>query len=74
MTNNESQTETADIDAPIVFVGYGINAPEYNWDDYKGVDLKGKVALLFVNEPIFRRSQIFQGQSADVLRPLDLQV
>src|ERR1700746_264315 len=49
VTNNESQTETADIDAPIVFVGYGITAPEYHWDDYKGVDLKGKVALLFVN-------------------------
>ena len=35
VTNNESQTEAAYIDAPIVFVGYGINAPEYNWDDYK---------------------------------------
>src|SRR5437879_7365540 len=46
VTNNESQTESADIDAPIVFVGYGIRAPEYKWDDYKGVDLKGKVALL----------------------------
>ena len=34
VTNNESQTETADIDAPIVFVGYGITAPEYGWDDY----------------------------------------
>ena len=45
--NNETQTEIADLDAPIVFVGFGITAPEYNWDDYKGVDLKGKVALLF---------------------------
>src|SRR5215468_2591821 len=51
VTNNESQTETAEIDAPIVFVGFGITAPEYQWDDYKGVDLMGKVALLFVNEP-----------------------
>src|ERR1700674_4805785 len=51
VTNNESQTETADIDAPIVFVGYGIKAPEFDWDDYKDVDLHGKVALLFVNEP-----------------------
>src|SRR6267142_6512349 len=40
VTNNESQTESADIDAPIFFVGYGITVPEYNWDDYKGVDLK----------------------------------
>ena len=51
VTNNENQTETADIDAPIVFVGYGIKAPEYDWDDYKTVDLHGKVAMLFVNEP-----------------------
>jgi len=51
VTNNESQTETADFDAPIVFVGFGIKAPEYNWDDYKNYDLHGKVALLFVAEP-----------------------
>src|SRR5258708_5865158 len=51
VTNNESQTETADIDAPIVFVGYGITAPEYDWDDYKHVDLHGKVAMLFLNGP-----------------------
>jgi hypothetical protein len=52
VTNDESQTEMADIDALIVFVGYGIKAPEYNWDDYKGTDLQGIAALLFVNEPI----------------------
>ncbi len=39
VTNNESQTETADFSAPIVFVGFGIKAPEYNWDDYKNYDL-----------------------------------
>ncbi len=63
VTNNESQTETADIDAPIVFVGYGITAPEYNWDDYKGVDLKGKVALLFVNEPTSDDPKFFKGKA-----------
>jgi Zn-dependent M28 family amino/carboxypeptidase len=63
VTNNESQTETADIDAPIVFVGYGITAPEYHWDDYKGVDLKGKVALLFVNEPISGDPKFFKGKA-----------
>src|ERR1700688_2987560 len=63
VTNNESQTQTADIDAPIVFVGYGITAPEYNWDDYKGVDLKGKVALLFVNEPISDDTNFFKGKA-----------
>jgi Zn-dependent M28 family amino/carboxypeptidase len=63
VTNNESQTENADIDAPIVFVGYGITAPEYKWDDYKGVDLKGKVALLFVNEPASDDPKFFKGKA-----------
>src|SRR5882762_6517428 len=63
VTNNESQTEAAYIDAPIVFVGYGINAPEYNWDDYKGIDLKGKVALLFVNEPASGDPKFFNGKA-----------
>src|ERR1700736_3122944 len=63
VTNNESQAEAADIDAPIVFVGYGITAPEYKWDDYKGVDLKGKVALLFVNEPISDDPKFFKGKA-----------
>lgn len=40
-------------DAPVVFVGYGVKAPERNWDDFKGVDLKGKVALVLVNDPDF---------------------
>jgi Zn-dependent M28 family amino/carboxypeptidase len=39
--------------APIVFVGYGVTAPERDWDDFKGVDLKGKVALFLVNDPDF---------------------
>jgi Zn-dependent M28 family amino/carboxypeptidase len=63
VTSNESQKEKADIDAPIVFVGYGINAPEYNWDDYKDVNLKGKVALLFVNEPVSDDPKFFKGKA-----------
>ena len=39
------------IDAPLVFVGYGASAPEENWDDYKGVDLKGKILVMMVNDP-----------------------
>src|ERR1700726_2721922 len=61
--HNETQKEVADIDAPIVFVGYGITAPEYRWDDYKGVDLKGKVALLFVNEPPSDDPKFFKGKA-----------
>jgi len=44
--------ETAQLtDAELVFVGYGIEAPEYNWDDYKDVDLTGKVLLMMNNDP-----------------------
>lgn len=39
------------IDAPLVFVGYGAEAPEEKWDDYKGVDVKGKVLVMMVNDP-----------------------
>jgi Zn-dependent M28 family amino/carboxypeptidase len=38
-------------DSEIVFVGYGIVAPEYGWDDYKGVDVKGKTILMLINDP-----------------------
>jgi len=37
--------------AEIVFVGYGIQAPEYQWDDFKGADLRGKVLLMMNNDP-----------------------
>lgn len=47
------QARIALSNAPIVFVGFGIKAPERGWDDYKGVDLKGKVALVLVNDPDF---------------------
>jgi Zn-dependent M28 family amino/carboxypeptidase len=63
VTTNEQQTETVNINAPIVFVGYGISAPEYKWDDYKGYDLKGKVALLFVNEPVSDDPNFFKGKA-----------
>jgi Zn-dependent M28 family amino/carboxypeptidase len=39
--------------APLVFVGYGVTAPERGWDDFKGVDLKGKIAVFLVNDPDF---------------------
>jgi len=40
-------------DAPLVFVGYGVNAPERKWDDFKGLDLKGKLAVVLINDPDF---------------------
>ena len=39
--------------APLVFVGYGVKAPERKWDDFKGVDLKGKIAVVLINDPDF---------------------
>jgi len=63
VTTNETQTPSVDIDAPIVFVGYGITSPENKWDDYKGYDLHGKVALLFVSEPESNDPNFFKGKA-----------
>ena len=49
-------------DAEVVFVGYGIQAPEYDWDDYKGVDLKGKVLLMMNNDPSWD-PELFAGET-----------
>jgi len=46
-----SATEQSAAHAEIVFVGYGAAAPEYRWDDFKGVDLRGKVLMVLVNDP-----------------------
>ena len=46
-------TEVAIRNAPLVFVGYGVKAPERNWDDFKGVDLHGKIAVVLINDPDF---------------------
>jgi Zn-dependent M28 family amino/carboxypeptidase len=48
---DQTQRPSDDINADIVYVGYGIEAPEYQWDDYKGADVRGKVLLMLVNEP-----------------------
>lgn len=63
VVSNQTQGETADIDAPVVFVGYGIEAPEYQWDDYKGVDVKGKVVLIIVNQPPSKDPKFFTGEA-----------
>ena len=43
--------------APLVFVGYGVKAPERNWDDFKGVDLHGKIMVVLVNDPDYETGQ-----------------
>ncbi|MGH6745585.1 M28 family metallopeptidase [Novosphingobium sp.] len=47
------QSSVAIKDLPLVFVGYGVKAPERGWDDFKGVDLKGKIMVVLVNDPDF---------------------
>ncbi|HEU4570661.1 MAG TPA: M20/M25/M40 family metallo-hydrolase [Gemmatimonadales bacterium] len=48
--------------APVVFAGYGITAPEWDWADFDGVDVKGKIVLVLVNDPGLRDSTIFRGR------------
>jgi Zn-dependent M28 family amino/carboxypeptidase len=59
---DQTQQPVSDVNAEIVFVGYGIEAPEYNWDDYKSTDVKGKVLLMLVNEPT-RDPKLFKGSA-----------
>jgi Zn-dependent M28 family amino/carboxypeptidase len=63
VVNNPRHTSVVDIDAPIVFVGYGVTAPEYNWDDYAGVDVKGKVVLIIVGDPPSDDPKFFAGKA-----------
>jgi len=49
----DGSTQVDVSNAPLVFVGYGVKAPERNWDDFKGVDLKGKIAVVLINDPDF---------------------
>jgi Zn-dependent M28 family amino/carboxypeptidase len=63
VVSNQTQTVSVDIDAPIVFAGYGIEAPEYGWDDFKGVDVKGKVVLVIVNQPPSKDPKFFHAET-----------
>src|SRR5260370_3212487 len=63
VATDQTHSPKSEIDAPIVYVGYGISAPEYNWDDYKGVDLKGKALLMLVNEPPSHDPNFFKGRA-----------
>jgi len=52
-------------DSEVVFVGYGIVAPEYDWNDYAGIDVKGKTVVILVNDPGFAtgKLRLFNGRS-----------
>jgi Zn-dependent M28 family amino/carboxypeptidase len=49
----DGSTSVAIANAPLVFIGYGVKAPERHWDDFKGVDLHGKIAVVLINDPDF---------------------
>jgi Zn-dependent M28 family amino/carboxypeptidase len=58
---SHTQSPEENFDAEAVFLGHGITAPEFDWDDYKGVDVKGKVVVLFTNEPPSTDPKFFGG-------------
>jgi len=57
------QKPNVEFDADSVFVGHGIVAPEYQWDDYKGIDVRGKVVVLFTGEPPSNDPKFFTGEA-----------
>jgi hypothetical protein len=60
---NQTQQANAPFEGDVVFAGHGIAAPEFKWDDYKGVDVSGKILLLFTNEPPSDDPKFFDGRA-----------
>jgi len=58
-----AQKPDVQIDGDVIFVGHGIKAPEFQWDDYKGVDVHGKIVVLFTNEPPSNDPKFFGGKA-----------
>jgi Zn-dependent M28 family amino/carboxypeptidase len=61
--SNYRQRPEEQFDAEAVFAGHGIVAPEYQWDDFKGADVKGKILVLFTNEPASSDPKFFAGRA-----------
>ncbi len=61
-TTQRVQPEVS-LDADIIFTGYGVQAPEFQWDDFKGADVKGKVIIVLVNDPPLPDEKIFGGKA-----------
>ena len=59
----QRQQKAVDFDGEAIFVGHGITAPEANWDDFKNVDVNGKVLVLFTNEPQSPDPKLFGGKA-----------
>jgi Zn-dependent M28 family amino/carboxypeptidase len=61
VASSQTQTPETRFEADVVFVGHGITAPEWKWDDFKGVDVAGKLIVLFTNEPESKDPKFFDG-------------
>ena len=59
----QTQVAAQEFDSEAVFVGHGITAPEFGWDDYAGVDVRGKVVVMFTNEPPSEDAAFFGGRA-----------
>ena len=55
--------DSVHLDADMIFAGYGVQAPEYKWDDFKGVDVKGKVIVVLINDPPVADQTLFGGKA-----------
>ncbi len=64
-SRRDNQSAQSLQNSPLVFVGYGINAPEYGWNDYANVDVKGKTVVMLVNDPGYETadSTLFEGKT-----------
>ncbi len=60
---SQTQKELEEFDAEAIFVGHGITAPEFAWDDYKDIDVKGKIVVAFTNEPPSDDPKFFAGKA-----------
>jgi Zn-dependent M28 family amino/carboxypeptidase len=56
---SDVRTARVDVEAPLVFAGYGLTAPEYGYDDLAGLDLKGKIAIIFLGAPLSDKDDFF---------------
>jgi Zn-dependent M28 family amino/carboxypeptidase len=65
IASRRAQASASVAGSEVVFVGYGINAPEYGWNDYAGIDMHGKTALILVNDPGFVTGEesLFRGKA-----------
>jgi hypothetical protein len=56
VVTSELTQDAINVEDELLFVGYGIDAPEYNWDDFKGMDVRGRVLVMLVNDPDYEKT------------------